>query len=119
MAYHRPATGARARSPVLLVVAALCAGCINITTELQPPNEDVKPLLEGEDCTPVILSMGLGTNTIERAKKDGRPLEGTEEFRSRFKLDGPTTINRIRTIHVTDFYILLIGSRCLQVIGEP
>ena len=95
------------------------SGCINITTELQPPNADVKAVLYGEDCTPIVLYMGLGTNTIERAKKEGRPLGDVGEFRRLIKLDGLTTINKIRTIEITDFQVLLIGSRCLRVLGEP
>jgi hypothetical protein len=41
------------------------------------------------------------------------------EFRSRIKLNDRTPINRIRTIQVTDFYILLVGSSYIQVVGEP
>ena len=95
------------------------AGCINISNELQPSNPEVKAVLIGEDCTPIVLGMGLGTNTIESAKKDGRVLEDPGEFRSRIKLNDRTAISRIRTIQMTDFYILLVGSTCIQVIGEP
>jgi hypothetical protein len=94
-------------------------GCINITNELQPSNPDVKGILIGEDCTPVVLGMGLGTNTIEGAKKDGRLLGEAGEFRSRIKLNDRTPIDRIRTVQMTDFYVLLFGSSCIQVIGEP
>ncbi|HEY6086009.1 MAG TPA: hypothetical protein VIU63_11490 [Nitrospira sp.] len=96
------------------------SGCINITTELQPSNTDVKGVLQGQDCTPIVLGMGFGTNTIEEAKKDGRPLGVVdEEFRDRIKLNRRTAITRIRSIQITDFYLLLIGSSCLQVHGEP
>ena len=64
----------------------LLSGCINITTELQPSNADVKGVLMGEDCTPIVLGMGLGANTIEGAQKDGRPMGDVGEFRSRIKL---------------------------------
>ena len=97
----------------------LLSGCINITTELQPSNADVKGVLMGEDCTPIVLGMGLGTNTIEGAKKDGRPMGDVGEFRSRIKLNDRTPIKRIRTLQITNFYILLVGSSCIQVIGEP
>jgi len=99
--------------------AVLLSGCINITNELQPGTPDVKPVLIGEDCTPIVLGMGLGTNTIENAKKDGRVLGDPGEFRSRIKLNDRTAITRIRTVQMTDFYILLVGSSCIQVIGEP
>jgi hypothetical protein len=101
------------------VVALLVPGCINITNELQPSNTDVQGILIGEDCTPVVLGMGLGTNTIEGAKRDGRVLGEAGEFRSRIKLNDRTPISRIRTIQMTDFYVLLVGSSCIQVVGEP
>ena len=97
----------------------LLSGCINITTELQPSNPDVKGVLMGEDCTPIVLGMGLGTNTIEGAQKDGRPMGDVGEFRSRIKLNDRTPIKQIRTLQITNFYILLVGSSCIQVVGEP
>ena len=102
-----------------VLFTAMLSGCINITTELQPSNPEVKGILMGEDCTPIVLGMGLGTNTIEGAKKDGRPLGDMGEFRARIKLNDRTPISRIRTIQITDFYVLLVGSSCLQVLGEP
>ena len=101
------------------LVALLLSGCINITNELQPTDADVKDVLMGEDCTPIILGFGLGTNRIEHALKDGRPYGDVTEFRSRINLNRRTTITRIRTIQLTEFYILLVGSRCVQVLGEP
>lgn len=102
-----------------ILFAMLLSGCINITNEVQPSNPEVQAVLIGEDCSPIVLGMGLGTNTIENAKKDGRILGDPGEFRSRIKLNDRTAISRIRTIQMTDFYILLIGSSCVQVIGEP
>ena len=107
------------RIMLALLFTVLLSGCINITTELQPSNTDVKGVLMGEDCTPIVLGMGLGTNTIEGAKKDGRPMGDVGEFRSRVKLNDRTVINRIRTIQITNFYVLLVGSSCIQVVGEP
>lgn len=107
------------REMLTLVFTLLLSGCINITNELQPSNPDVQGILIGEDCTPVVLGIGLGTNTIEGAKKDGRLLGEAGEFRSRIKLNDRTPISRIRTIQMTDFYVLLVGSSCIQVIGEP
>ena len=97
----------------------LLSGCINIRTEVQPTNADIQGVLLGEDCTPIVLGLGFGTNTIEYALKDGRPYGDIGDFRGRIKLNQRTTITRIRTIQLTEFYILLIGSRCVQVIGEP
>ena len=97
----------------------LLSGCINISTEVYPTNADVAGVLLGEDCTPIILGMGLGTNTIENAQKDGRPYGDVGDFRERIKLNRRTTITRIRTIQLSEFYVLLVGSRCIQVVGEP
>jgi hypothetical protein len=107
------------RSALACLLMLVVSGCINITTELQPSNPDVQGVLMGEDCTPIVLGMGLGTNTIEGAKKDGRPMGDIGEFRSRIKLNDRTPINRIRTLQITNFYILLVGSSCIQVVGEP
>jgi hypothetical protein len=103
---------------IILCILAL-SGCINIITELQPSNPDVKDVLMGEDCTPIVLGLGLGKNRIEYALKDGRPYGDIGEFRARVKVNGRTTITRIRTIQLTEFYVMLIGSRCVQVVGEP
>jgi hypothetical protein len=102
-----------------LLLAMLLSGCINITNELQPSNPGVQAVLIGADCSPIVLGMGLGTNTIENAMKDGRVLGDPGDFRSRIKLNDRTAITRIRTVQLTDFYVLLIGSSCVQVIGEP
>ena len=107
------------RVALVCLLTLTLSGCINITTELQPSNPDVQDVLLGEDCTPVVLGMGLGTNTIEGAKRDGRPMGDVGEFRSRVKLNDRTLINRIRTIQISNFYVLLVGSSCIQVVGEP
>jgi hypothetical protein len=107
------------RVALVCLLTLILSGCINITTELQQSNPDVQDVLLGEDCTPVVLGMGLGTNTIEGAKRDGRPMGDVGEFRSRVKLNDRTLINRIRTIQISNFYVLLVGSSCIQVVGEP
>ncbi|HKY71168.1 MAG TPA: hypothetical protein VJL88_04565 [Nitrospira sp.] len=107
------------RAAFTFLLTLLLTGCINITNELQPSHPDVKAILIGADCTPIVLGMALGTNTIEDAKKDGRLLGDAGEFRGRIKLNDRTAIKRIRTVQLTDFYILLVGSSCIQVIGEP
>jgi hypothetical protein len=107
------------RTALTSLLMLILSGCINITTELQPSNPDVKGVLMGEDCTPIVLGMGLGTNTIENALKDGRPEEDVGEFRPRIKLNSRTPITRIRMIQLSEFYVLLVGSRCIQVLGEP
>jgi hypothetical protein len=107
------------RSIFAFLCAVVLSGCINIATELQPSNPDVKDVLLGEDCTPIVLGLALGTNRMASALKDGRPYGDIGEFRDRVKLNGRTTIARIRTIQLSEFYVLLVGSRCVQVVGEP
>ena len=107
------------RGVLTCLITVLMSGCINITNELQPSDLEVKDVLMGEDCTPIVLGLGFGTNKIEYALKDGRPYGDIGEFRSRINLNRRTTISRIRTIQLTEFYVLLVGSRCVQVIGEP
>ena len=41
----------------------------------------------GEDCSSIVLGMGLGTNTIDGAMKDGRLVGDPGEFRGRIKLN--------------------------------
>ena len=107
------------RFSFVFLIPVVVSGCINITTELQPSNADVQGVLLGEDCSPIVLGMGLGTNTIDNALKDGRPKGDVGEFRTRVKLNSRTAITRIRTIQLSEFYVLLVGSRCIQVLGEP
>ena len=104
---------------LLFLCMVFVSGCINITNEIQPSDPDVQGILMGEDCSPIVLGIGLGTNTIENAKKDGRLLGDAGEFRARIHLNKRTAISRIRAIQITAFYALLVGSSCLQVIGEP
>jgi hypothetical protein len=107
------------RFALACLCTAVLSGCINITNELQPSNTDVQGILQGEDCTPIVFGMGLGTNTIENAMKDGRLIGNAGEFRARIHLNDRTAISRIRTVQITDFYVLLVGSSCIQVLGEP
>jgi hypothetical protein len=107
------------RFGLLSLLPMVLSGCINIANQVQPVNPDVKDVLIGEDCTPLVLGMGLGTNTVEQAMQDGRIMGDVGSFRSRIKLNDRTAITRIRTIQVTDFYVLLVGSSCVKVIGEP
>ena len=90
------------RFSFVFLIPVVVSGCINITTELQPSNADVKAVLLGEDCTPIVLGLGLGTNRIEDALKDGRPFGDLGEFRPRVQLNGRTTIARIRTIQLSE-----------------
>lgn len=92
----------------------LLTGCINITTELQPVNSNVKPTAKGLDCVPIVLGMGFGTNRIDTAARSG--YMGSD----RFDNNGNAPIRNIHSIRQTDFALFnLIGHRCLEVTGEP
>ena len=50
---------------MLGAVILITAGCIDITTRLQPEDASVKEVLYGQDCVPIILGFAYGTATIE------------------------------------------------------
>lgn len=96
---------------LLVGAMAMLAGCINITTELQLPNPAVKPVLYGQDCVPIILGIGLGTNRYTSALDDGH---SGSDWRKR------VPIHAVHSAVLTDMgFLNLIGSRCLEVTGEP
>jgi hypothetical protein len=101
----------KALTPALLLL--LISGCISIRTELQPPNAAVKPVLEGSDCTPIILGIGIGTNTYANALHDGQP-HGSYQ-----SLTPSQTIKSIHSARLDEGAFLMFGSRCLEVTGEP
>ena len=57
---------------------------------------------------------GFGGSTVNLVRT-----ENVEDFRARIKLNSRTPITRIRTLQLSEFYVLLVGSRCIQVLGEP
>ena len=101
---------------ILLIVSILLTGCINIGARMQPEDTSVKAVLQGEDCATIFLGFGFGRVTIEHAKADGLP-PGTR-FTAALGLGTPIT--KVRSVELTDTGFLgLIGSRCIEVIGEP
>src|SRR5829696_989047 len=90
--------GLAMRFGILFLLPVALSGCINIANQLQPVNADVKEVLKGEDCTPIVLGMAFGTNTVEEAMQDGRIVKDPGDFRQRIKLNDRTPITRIRTI---------------------
>lgn len=91
----------------------MLTGCINITTELRPVNEAVKPVLKGHDCTTIAFGIGLGTNRMSEALRTGYAQD--DEFEH-----APRAIRTIHSVTLTDTAFLnLGGSRCLEVTGEP
>ena len=98
---------------VLGVVLINLAGCINISTHIQPVNDKVRPVLLGEDCTPIVGGLGWGTNTIEKAMQQASPSQNYDPYR------GTHTIRTIRSVALTESAMLLLGQRCIEVTGEP
>jgi len=98
----------------LLACLLLLSGCMQIRTELQLKNADVKPLLEGRDCLPIIGGLGFGTNTVEEAMRHGVPVD-QESYYIGHKA---TPIRRIHSVSALDTYFIMFGDRCLLVTGE-
>jgi hypothetical protein len=94
---------------------ALLPGCINIETQTQPINPLVKSLASGQDCSPIILGFGTGTNTVQQAMEKGEIARNPE----RPERVEPMTITKIHSVAVSDFQFLVFGSRCVIVTGEP
>ena len=100
---------------MLTVVLFSLNGCINIDTRLQPIDPAVQAVVTGEDCSYIILGLGAGTNTVEQAMANGlmrRDPERPECVEKR-------AVKRIRSITLGEGQILLFGSRCVTVTGEP
>ncbi len=112
------------RSPLLYSIAIavvtmlLTAGCVIMSTSLQPVNESVNAVLTGEDCNTVLLGFGFGHSTVEQAQRTNVGPADMDSFdRSRHLVKTPIT--KIRVITLYEEYALLGGQRCLQVVGEP
>lgn len=99
----------------------ILAGCMSISSQTQPVNVAVQSLVSGEDCTPIILGMGFGTNTVEQAMSNGAQ-EITEPQKYGIK---PVTqriakpIVRLHSVAIAESYFVGFGSRCVVVVGEP
>ena len=100
---------------ILSFLLLTLSGCMHITTHLQQDNPAITPILEGRDCVALLLGLGWGTNTVDRAMLQGGP--PGRYFDSRIKY--ATRITRLHSLAVNDSYFLLAGYRCLVVTGEP
>ena len=100
-------------SVLVLGLAFLTSGCININTRLQPEDTSVKEVLRGEDCVHIILGFGFGTATIERAKATTTKFNETG-----FDAPSGIPITKVRRVEMNDLQTLFIGSRCVEVTGE-
>lgn len=114
----------RVMTPALLLLTL--SGCINISADLQPRDLQVKPLLQGSDCVPIIFGIGIGTATVDAALAGGR--DGVAEERERRlareqrrarQAVPPIRIAKVQRLQLTDYGFLGFGARCLEVTGEP
>jgi hypothetical protein len=102
--------------PVLIIVVLLLTGCINISTQTQPSNPAVKPLLQGSDCVPIFFGLGAGDATIEKALLNGRAPK-TDVYDK--KTPAAVPIRSVHRVQTNDMAILFFGERCVEVQGEP
>ncbi len=112
--------GGLARIASLSTALAL-AGCLHITTQLQPEDQKIQEQAEGEDCLymfpfPVII----GRVTVDQAKANAGYVtqqSGDREYpRREFH---PAPIVRVRRVELREGFFLLVGWRCIVVVGEP
>ncbi len=110
---------------LVLSLTLLLAGCINISTRFQPDDLAVKAELHGEDCVPIIFSLGAGTADIEKAKIGATRIQPPAQFHEQKRPTGqsiirePENITKVRRVEITDIMILFFGAKCVDVVGEP
>lgn len=99
----------------LVILGAALTGCVNFSTEIVPPNESVKATLHAEDCSIYVLGFGSGTNTFAGAMHAAYPINRVSPEEG----SPGTPIRKIHTAFYNEFAFLFVGSRCLEVTGEP
>lgn len=97
----------------LLLAALACSSCANIARDIQQPNPAVKPVLVAEDCVFTLFDIGFGTLTFSDVMRHGAPTDILKEW------TGPTQIRTIHSSRITDSRVLIFGSYCLKITGEP
>jgi hypothetical protein len=95
---------------VLLILILLTGGCINVSTRLQPEDSSVKEVLRGTDCVPIVLGIGFGTASIDKAMVDAHPVGDPR---------GPVSrMTKVRRVTLTDYVIVFLADRCIEAVGE-
>ncbi|HEX6531414.1 MAG TPA: hypothetical protein VF019_02220 [Nitrospira sp.] len=95
---------------IIVVLILVTGGCINVSTRLQPEDLSVKEVLRGTDCVPIVLGIGFGTASIDKAMVDAYPLGDPR---------GPVTrMTKVRRVTMTDYFIVFVADRCVEVVGE-
>lgn len=90
--------------PLLMILLLLLSGCMNVTAHTMPVNPDVKPVIEGSDCVPMIMGFSYGTATVEQAMRDAN-----------------VPIVRLHSVALHDygfFLPVLWAMHCVEVTGE-
>jgi hypothetical protein len=87
---------------IIIVISLVFTGCVAIDTQLQPENELVHAVLNGQDCSPIIFGFGFGTNTWSNALHAGNG----------------AMIQKVRTAQFKYVAAFGFGSQCLELIGD-
>ena len=104
------------RYTLFIALLLLTSGCISITTELQLPDETVRPMLTGEDCVRIYFGIGTGTVRMTEAMKT---YHNVQQGPDKVMVRGGLLIRRIHSVVLKDESTLGFGRRCLEVKGEP
>jgi hypothetical protein len=106
----------------ILVLVLLTSGCIMIDTELQVPDETVKPMLTGEDCVGIYFGIGTGTVRMTEAMKTYHNVQDERQTPSgpkKVMVRGGLLIRHIHSVVLKDNAAFGFGKRCLEIKGEP
>ncbi len=97
---------------LLVGLAVIGSGCIDITTRLHPEDPKVSETLIGSDCVLIVFGIGIGTADGSLAQEQGHPP-------SQARYTSPTRITKVRRVQWTDRQFLpIFGERCVEVAGE-
>lgn len=101
------------------LLVMLTSGCISIDTDLQLPDDAVKPQLTGQDCVNIAFGIGIGNVRMREAMQTGATMGRQTTFGYVYEKQPPTVIRRVHSVTLKEFATLGFGSRCLEVKGEP
>ena len=87
------------------------AGCINIATIITPVAPGVREERVTSDCVPIFFGFSYGTASLDKALATKAPLITNAN-------EPHALITKVRFIALHDYYILLVGERCVEITGE-
>ena len=102
-----------------LILALFMSGCISINTDLQLPDENVKPQLTGQDCVNIVFGFGIGDVSMREAMKTSPNTGRQTAYGYVYEKQPATVIRRVHSVSLKEFAAFGVGSRCLEVKGEP